>query len=405
MNDKKTTVTEAYDLMLNDILSFESEIIPIDESLNRVLSKKVYYKIDEPIFDKAAMDGYAYYKENEDINKLTVISETIFAGDDKDIDIPKYGCVRIMTGAMVPQKANSIIRLEYTENFLEDSKRYMKIVRKESSTNIIKKGENAKTNDLMLDIKPLKAEDIAMLSSNGYSEIEVRRSPIVGIITTGNELINVHENLEKGKIYDSNSHLLINKLKNININSVFYGIYKDDYNSLYKVIEKAIKECDIIIVTGGISFGDMDLSKKVFDSLGIKTIFHKVMMKPGKPLYFGLKKSSISEKKAIFGIPGNPFAVFTCFENFIKPYIYNSLGYKYDNIFFKMPIARDYIRKKIDCVEYIPAKIIQKETEVCAEPLKYGGSSVLISGIEAIIKIDIGVKEIKAGDLIETRFL
>lgn len=403
---QKLSVSEVYNIISNNIISLGNEIIDLKDSLKRIPSKRIYAKIDNPTFDKSAMDGYGYYDNGND--KFEIMEDVIFAGDCKsDINVPENNCVKIMTGAMIPKSVNKVSKLEAVKIIEEKGKNYICIEEKEKSNNIIEKGSDLKADDLLIDIKPLEAEDISVLACGGYSKIEVKKSPKIAIISTGNELIDISKELEFGKIYDSNSHLISNKLKNMNIDYNFYGIIKDDYNILKSTISKALEECDIIIVSGGISFGDMDYSKKVFDDLKIKKLCHGVLMKPGKPFYFGIKEIDIEENrhKAVFGVPGNPFAVLVSFENFIKPYIYNSMGYKYSNIFFRIPLFETYSRKKSNMEEYMPADFIHNENSSFVKLLSYKGSFYLPRNIKALMKINIGINEIRANENVEVKFI
>lgn len=395
----KLLVNEVYNIIFNNNISLQSEVINTKDAYKRVLKKELYYKIDDPPFNKSAMDGYGYF--NNGNKKFLLLKESIMAGDsNKNINIPENCCIKIMTGAAVPKNINKISKFEATEIIDENEKKYIYIKEAERSDNIIYKGSGYKKGDLLLDKKILEAEDISKLASNGYSEIEVVKKPKIAFISTGNELTDITKKLEEGKIYDSNSFLIKNKLKAMNIECQFYGIVKDDYDSLYDVVYKALDENDIIIVSGGISFGDMDFTKKVFNALNIKELCHGVKIKPGKPLYFGKR-----DNKAVFGLPGNPFAVLVSFENFVKPYIYNSMGVKYNNQFFKLPLFEEYKRKKSDTEEYLPAEFIFSEDATLVKLIDYKGSFYLPSNIKALVKIDIGVNEIKALDNVSIKFI
>lgn len=396
----KLLVNEVYNIIFNNNISLQSEVINIKDAYKRVLTKELYYKIDDPPFDKSAMDGYGYF--NNGNKKFLLLKESIIAGDlNKNINIPENCCIKIMTGAAVPKNINKISKFEATEIINEENEnKYVYIRETERSDNIIYKGSGYKKGDLLLDKKILAAEDISKLASNGYSEIEVVKNPKIAFISTGNELTDITKELEEGKIYDSNSFLIKNKLKAMNMECQFYGIVKDDYNALYDIVSKALEKNDIIIVSGGISFGDMDFTKEVFNALNIKELCHGVKIKPGKPFYFGKK-----ENKAIFGLPGNPFAVLVAFENFVKPYIYNCMGCKYNNQFFKLPLLEEYKRKKSDTEEYLPAEFIFNENATFVKLIDYKGSFYLPSGIKALVKIDVGVNEIKALENVSIKFI
>lgn len=400
VNDK-LSVNEVYDIILNHNICLDNEIIDLKDAYKRIPYKKIYAKIDNPPFDKSAMDGYGYYDNGN--NKFEILDDIIFAGDCKsDINVPINSCIRIMTGAMIPKSINRVSKFEAVKIFKENDKKYIYIEGNENSNNIINKGTDLKAGDLLLDIKPIESEDISILASNGYSKIDVVKYPKIGIISSGDELTDISKELESGRIYDSNGYFLSSKLKSMNLDYIFYGIARDDYNILNSTISNALDECDIIIVSGGISFGDMDYSRKVFDGLGIKKLCHGVLMKPGKPFYFGIKENS---SKAIFGVPGNPFAVLVSFEIFIKPYIYNSMGYKYKNIFFKMPLFETYSRKKTNMEEYLPAYFIHNENSTFVKLLPYKGSFYLPRNIKCLIKINIGINEIKSHENVEVKFI
>ena len=395
----KLLVNEVYNIIFNNSISLQSEIINIKDAYKRVLKKELYYKIDDPHFDKSAMDGYGYF--NNGNKKFLLLKESIIAGNsNKNINSPENCCIKMMTGAAVPNNINKISKFEAAEIIDENEEKYVYIKEAERSDNIIYKGSGYKKGDLLLDKKILEAEDISKLASNGYSEIEVVKNPKIAFISTGTELTDITKKLEEGKIYDSNSFLIKNKLKAMNIECQFYGIVKDNYDSLYDVVSKALDENDIIIVSGGISFGDMDFTKEVYNALNIKELCHGVKIKPGKPFYFGKK-----DNKAVFGLPGNPFAVLVSFENFVKPYIYNSMGVKYNNQFFKLPLFEEYKRKKSDTEEYLPAEFIFSEDATLVKLIDYKGSFYLPSNIKALVKIDIGVNEIKALENVSIKFI
>ena len=194
-------------------------------------------------------------------------------------------------------------------------------------------------------------------------------------------------------------------MKDINIDSKFYGIVKDEYDTLYSVISEALKENDIIIVNGGISFGNMDYSKRVFNDLGVEKLCHGVLIKPGKPFYFGVKKDGNKINKAIFGIPGNPFASLVSIENFVKPYINNCMGIKDDNSFYKFPLYENYKRKNSKVEEYYPVDFITNDKGTFVKLLDYKGSFYLPANMKALMKINIGINEIKAFENVEIKFI
>lgn len=403
-DNDKLLVNEVHNILSKNKISLEKEIINLKYAYKKVISNKLYYKIDDPPFNKAAMDGYGYYDNGS--RKFELLEEIFSAGSNKtDINILENCCIKIMTGAMVPDNINKISKFEAADIVEENGKKYVYVKEEENSNNIILKSTSSKIGDLLLDIKRLDAEDISRLASNGFSEIEVFKSPKVAVISTGSELIEIGNKLEIGKIYDSNGFLIVNKLKDIDIDSKFYGIVKDEYDSLYSVISGALKENDIVIVNGGISFGNMDYSKRVFNDLGVEKLCHGVSIKPGKPFYFGVKKDGNKINKAIFGIPGNPFASLVSIENFVKPYINNCMGIRYDNCFYKFPLYENYKRKNSKAEEYYPVDFITNDKGTFVKLLDYKGSFYLPANMKALMKINIGINEIKAFENVEIKFI
>ena len=209
-DNDKLPVNEVHNILYNNKISLEKEMINLKYAYKKVISNKLYYKIDDPPFNKAAMDGYGYHDNGS--RKFELLEEIFSAGSNKtDINILENCCIKIMTGAMVPDNINKISKFESADIVEENGKKYVYVKEEENSNNIILKSTSSKIGDLLLDIKRLEAEDISRLASNGFSEIEVFKSPKVAVISTGSELIEIGNKLEIGKIYDSNGFLIVNK--------------------------------------------------------------------------------------------------------------------------------------------------------------------------------------------------
>lgn len=307
-------------------------IVSIEDALDFVLAKDVVSSISFPPFPQSAMDGYAINSDNStDIFKI--VGE-IKAGDNAQNSILNPGeAIRIFTGAMVPKNSTCVVRQE--DVFLFENKMKV-IVMPKSGVNIRLIGEQIKEGDIAIKKGTvLNPGSIGYLAMLGVTSVEVYSKPSITIITTGNELTKIGKQLEAGKIYESNSITLLSALKKYGFNAKSVTIH-DSYDGIKSVFTKEIKDCDIVIFTGGISVGDYDFVGKVMENSGVKTHFYKVKQKPGKPLFFGDLNGKI-----IFGLPGNPAAVLTSFYLFILPCLARMTGRDKGFIFSKKVVLKE----------------------------------------------------------------
>jgi len=367
----------------------DTEKISIEQSLGRILANDITATLDSPPFDKSAMDGFAYH--SSDNGKRLKIIGSIAAGENSELKIKKGECIKIMTGAMIPQEADRVVKIENctVENgFLT--------FKEENIDNIIKKGENLKTGEIVLKKCKLQPQHIGILASLGIAEVEVAEQPLVGIITTGTELKNPGEKLKPGQIYNSNGFQITAQVEAMNCKAKYYGTVPDDKEKTRQIIFDALSECDVLILSGGVSKGDFDFVPYMLEENGVEILFHRVAIKPGRPTLFGRKKN-----KFVFGLPGNPVSTFVIFEVFVKPFLYQLMGFDFQPTFLPGILRKTVSRKRTERVEYNP--VIYKNGEI--EPLMYHGSSHLnsLAFANALIKIDKGISEIKKGTNINVR--
>ena len=196
--------------------------------------------------------------------------------------------------------------------------------------------------------------------------------------------------------------MLVSRTLALSCDSKFYGKVNDDEREIKNILSKAIEENDIVLISGGVSMGDFDYVHKELLELGVKQIFHGLAMKPGKPLFFGKLN-----KKAVFALPGNTVSSFMTFEIMVKAYILSCLGLNYDSSYTNAVLTDEFNRKDNERLEYVPVKLIHNNTKLEAKLINYNNSSMIASFSEAngILKIDIGVSNIKAGSVVDVRFL
>lgn len=392
---------DALKLVFENIEDYGNENISVFDSFNRVLHKEVFAKMDDPPFDKASMDGYAYKNYNGENYEL-IENNIIAAGSSKNIKVCEGECVKIMTGAMIPNGCNFVQRIEWTEKIKENGKTFIKFTKKENVANIIKKGNNKNIGDKILDRKFILPKDIAILSGFGYDKITVKKKINAAVISSGNEIADIGADLKEGEIYDANAPMLLSRVSNLSCNGKFYGKVRDDENEIRHTLNKAINKNDMVLITGGVSMGDFDYVHKVLCEIGVSQIFHGLAMKPGKPLFFGKLGN-----KAVFALPGNSVSAYMTFEIIVKPYILSSLGLHPDNEYIKAILSEDFNRHDAQRLEYVPVKLYFENTKLYVKLIKYNNSSMISSFSEAngVLKIDIGIELIKSGDIVDVRFV
>ena len=309
-------VEEALRTVLDNIKVTGTERIPIQDSLHRVLAEDVHSKIYLPPWDNSAMDGYAV--QWEDIKGATKeeparlkITGSIRAGDIPDRSVGKGEAIKIMTGAPVPDGADTVVRVEDTKR--EGDVVYIFRAGKPGE-NIRKKGENVKRGDIILRKgTPIGPAQLGALAMIGKPIITVYRRPVVMIMSTGDELADLDEELTENKIPNSNSYAVSAQVLEAGGIPHIVGIARDNKESLREMIGLGLGG-DMLIVSGGVSAGDYDFVKDILKEYGIDMKFWSVGIRPGHPLAFGVMKDI-----PVFGLPGNPVSTMITFEVFARP--------------------------------------------------------------------------------------
>ena len=403
MNKKLIHPSKVYDIIKKHTLKKETEIISIKKSFMRTLANDVDAKIESPPFTKSLMDGYAYIKKNKE-NRYKIVDDFIIkAGDIYKKSLKENECIKIMTGAMTPSNANYVHRVEWTKKITtKNGDSFIEFTNDEQSSNIIKQGVNQKKGDTLLTKRILKPKDIAILLSSGYSNIEVFKQLRVGIISTGNELIVAGKEIKLGKIYDSNGIQILTQCLEAGLSAKFYGIVKDDLEATKNIFKRILKENDILIVSGGVSMGDFDYIPEALKDLEYDIILHGLSIKPGKPSLFAKKND-----KAVFGLPGNPVSSFVIFNILILPYINACYGLDYKENYFMATLTTAISKKESDRVEYLPAVVESNTDGITVKQILYNGSSMInaLESANALIKIEIGIKNVDKGEKVYVRLI
>lgn len=398
------TFEEAREIVLNSAYKLENESVELKNSLKRILAANVISDMNMPPFDKSAMDGYACKKA--DITETLEVIEIIPAGYFPTKRIEKNQCAKIMTGAMLPQDADCVIMVEDTEILdknhirctLSETALKNFITKSRGIPNVCLKGEDIKQGEIVLKKGILiNPQHIAILASAGCAFPIVAKQPRIAVIATGNELIEANKIPDSTQIRNSNGPQLVAQLANMNVIANYYGIAPDTEPETNFLIEKAITENDIVLLTGGVSMGDFDLVPAILKQRGFNLLFDKILVQPGKPTTFGTKNN-----KFCFGLPGNPVSSFMQFELLVKPLIYSLMGYNFSPPILKLPLGKAYSRKKSDRLAWLPIQINRQGKVI---PIEYHGSAHINAlGIaDGIISIPIGQTHLVEGDLVDVR--
>lgn len=337
------------------------EAISLDQAINRILAEDLLSPIDVPAADNSAMDGFAFHGEclsaGDDNITLKVIG-TAYAGKPYEGSIRQGECLKIMTGAVMPNACDTVVPQELTSNPNPDDS---SVIQFEQSR--LKRGENRRLRGEDLQAgKPailagrlLRPSDLGLAASLGIATLSVHRKLKVAIVSSGDELRSIGETLDAGSIYDSNRYSLTGLLNRLNLEIIDCGIVRDDPISLKEAFCKAAQQADVLISSGGVSVGEADYTKQIMQELG-DVGFWKIAMRPGRPMAFGVLRpvegKLPASKTLFFGLPGNPVAVMVTFYQFVRSALLQLNGASQTEAQQTQAIAQEPIRKRPGRTEY-----------------------------------------------------
>lgn len=404
-DDLMTPIKEAKKIVLDSVHPLDYENVSIMEAYNRVLCEDIVSDVMIPSADASAMDGYAVIASDTNgasINspiRLRVIGEVRSGGPAAGKKITQGTAIGIMTGAIIPAGADSVIEVEYTEE--EDG--YVKIFDEAIRyKNCRFAGESIRKGDKVLrQGARLSSADVGILASLNYKTVKVYRQATVAIISTGDELIDVGKEVQAGQIRDSNAYSIFSEVKKINALPHYLGITKDTLQDVKEIISKAL-ESDVVISTGGVSKGKYDLVKKAYADLGIEIQFENVNVKPGKPCTFGKKGN-----KLIFGLPGNPVSALTSFIQFVRPALLSLMGAKNINQPVVNAFLEEDIKKQSGKVHLLRGLFTIRNNDFYVATTGNQKSSVLSSMSKAncLIMLSENIANIRAGEKVPIQLI
>jgi molybdopterin molybdotransferase len=406
------SVEEALQKILAEVDALETETVPILEALGQVLAEDIVSAINVPPLDNSAMDGYAVRALDTAgaagvSPKLLRVIDTVIAGSISQKEVTPCTAVRIMTGAPLPRGADAVVQFENTDETgrKNPGAEIGILVPAEPGLNVRRAGEDvAKGAVAIKKGAVIRPAEVGVMASLGYSRVKAVRRPVVAILSTGNELVELGQPLPEGKIYDSNLYSLAGLVKRYGCVPKILGIARDEEKSLIAKLRQA-QDADMLLTTGGVSMGDYDMVKDVLARDG-KMVFWKVRVKPGKPLAFGKIKGKTKDIPHL-GLPGNTVSCMVSFELFVRPALLKMMGKKNLDKPAVEAILEDNVKNDAGRRVYNRAIIARRDGHYYARMTGPQGSGILKSMVLAngLVLIPEEKKAMKKGETIRALML
>jgi molybdopterin molybdotransferase len=392
------SVNEALQIILENGSALSSQIIPVETALSFALVNDIKSDRPFPPFNRVAMDGFAVRSTDftDHTMEFNIIGQ-VQTGVSSDLVVKPGEAIRIMTGAPCPQGADAVVKIE-NATILGD-KVQLREEKMKPGLNIATRGEDAEKGKTLIKAgSPLSTAGIAICASVGIPRVEVFRKPRVKIISTGTEIVSPVEAPLEHQIRDCNSYTLRALSRSSILESQFLGIGEDDLAVLGKMIRDGL-DSDILMLSGGVSMGEFDHIPHLLSENGVTNLFHNVRVKPGKPLWFGKTEKGTF----VFGLPGNPVSVQTCFRIFVEPLIRKLSGYTNPlHRFLRLPLT-EQVRSKSDREHFMPGILAISESSTSVQPIYIKGSGDFsnFEPSQGLFAFPAEKKELEAGDLVD----
>lgn len=391
------SLEEARALLLEKVRSVGTEILPPEACGGRILARPAAAETDVPPFDRSPYDGYAFRAaDSAGASRETPVTlrvlEDLPAGSLPGFAVTEGTAVRIMTGAPIPQGADAVVMYEKTDFSAETVTLFAQV---RPGDNIVRAGEDVRKGETLAEAGSLMdAGTLGTLASQGFSALEVYRKPQVGLISTGSELIELGEPPQPGKIYNSNRYTFSALLDETGCEPVWLGSAGDRVETISGLIRTGMETCDAVILTGGVSAGDYDLTPAAMEACGAEIFFRRVDMKPGMACCFGMAK-----EKLLCGLSGNPAAAMTGFYAVALPALKKLCGRRFCLPRELTVTLLEGFRKKSPVTRLLRGRLALAGGEVCMELPPNQGNGVLSSamGCDVMAVVPAGSGPLEAG--------
>lgn len=395
------TVDEALQLVLTHTTRKPGARVPVAEAVGLVIAEDVASDVDSPPHDKSMVDGYAVVANDlaSGAAELTVLEE-VTAGAVPTLRVTPGACTRIMTGAPIPDGADAVVMIERSESLNSDGLENRPTRRPPAppggkvrltdtvrpGQNIIRRGDSLRSGEVVLKAgHEIRPAEVGLLCEVGRTHVEVFSPVSLAILATGNELVDASARPGPGQIRNSNGPMLAAAVRRAGATPIELGVARDEPESLRQLIRQGLA-ADILVLSGGVSAGVLDLVPSVLKDLGVEQVFHKIRLKPGKPLWFGVAKKTsprtpsesrtLNPEPLVFGVPGNPVSSLVCFELFVRPAIEKLMGGKDPEPLRVLParLANEFNHRG-DRPTYFPAVVRREGRELLADLVRWRGSA------------------------------
>jgi molybdopterin molybdotransferase len=406
------SVEEAIQKILDEVDVLETESVPILESLGQVLAEDIISGINVPPLDNSAMDGYAVRAPDTRgagaaSPKVLKVIGTVIAGSISPREVGPGTAMRIMTGAPLPRGADAVVQFENTDEAKRRSPAAEVGILAEArpDLNVRKAGEDiARGTVAVKKGTVIRPAEIGLMASLGYSRVKAIRRPVVAILSTGNELVELGQPLPEGKIYDSNLYSIAGLVQRYGCIPEILGIARDEDRSIVAKLRQA-QDADMLLTTGGVSMGDYDMVKDILAREG-KIVFWQVRVKPGKPLAFGKIKGKAKDIPHL-GLPGNTVSCMVSFELFVRPALLKMMGKKNLGKPVVEAILEDTVKNDAGRRIYDRAIVEKRDGHYYARLTGPQGSGILksMSLANGLVLIPEEKKAVQKGDTVQALML
>lgn len=395
------SVAEATQIVRQQTRPLASERVKLEHALHRVLAQEIIADSDLPPFDRSQMDGYAVRAEDtiDAPVRLRIVGESA-AGKGWHNQLNAGEAVRIMTGAPVPEGADSVQQVELTHE-LRDGTVVELLESVETGRSIVKRATEIKSGEIVLQSgTPVNPAMMAVLAAFGYAKVAVGKQPRVAVLATGSELVGVHEKPGQDQIRDSNNYSIAAYAQLTGAVVQRLPLASDDTSVLKKQLATAAETCDMIVTSGGVSMGVYDLTKSALKELDAEIFFERVALRPGKPTVF----ARLPNGTLVFGLPGNPVSVAVTFNLFARTALLALQGATEPALKYESALLARSVKGTADRESYLPAQLTTNDDgELIAFPLKWGGSSdfVAFALTTALAVVPAGTRTLEANALVK----